>query len=343
MKALIYKGPEKIKLEDIPKPEAKKDELLIKIKRVGICGSDFQGYLGNTGRRNPPMIMGHELSGMVQLKGNSIKFKKGDKVVIQPKLYCGKCVYCKSGLTNMCPNSGFLGALNKNGGMAEYLAISEKNVFKVNEEISYTEACMVEPLSVAYRAVSMIKNKDLQNAEFLLLVGAGTIGLLLLQVLKMKNAKNVIVSDLSNFRLENAKKLGADFTINPQRVDFLAKVKEITKGKFINYSFEAVGHSNSTSQSLEALKKCGTAVWVGNAQKIIEVNMQRIVTTEINIKGSYLYSENDFLDSLRLIEKKEINSKPIISLEEKLENSERVFEQLKNNKDGKIIKVVLTN
>ena len=343
MKALIYKGHEKIKLENIPKPEIKKNELLIKIKRVGICGSDFQGYLGNTGRRNPPMIMGHELSGIVQLEGNSIKLKKGDKVVIQPKLYCGKCDYCKSGLTNMCPNSEFLGALNKNGGMAEYLAINEKNVFKVNEEISYTEACMVEPLSVAYRAANVIKNKDLQNAEFLLIVGAGTIGLLLLQVLKLKNAKNIIVSDLSNFRLKNAKKLGADFTINPLKVDFLAKVKEITKGKFIDYSFEAVGFSTSASQSLEVLKKCGTAIWVGNAQKIIEVNMQGIVTSEINIKGSYLYNENDFLNSLRLIEKGEINFKPIISLEEKLENGERVFKQLENNKDGELIKVILTN
>jgi threonine dehydrogenase-like Zn-dependent dehydrogenase len=157
VKALIYKGPEKIKLENIPKPETKKDELLIKIKRVGICGSDFQGYLGNTGRRNPPMIMGHELSGIVQLEANNIKLKKGDKVVIQPKLYCGKCDYCKSGLTNMCSNSEFLGVLNKNGGMAEYLAINEKNVFKINEEISYTEAYMVEPLSVAYRAVNRIK------------------------------------------------------------------------------------------------------------------------------------------------------------------------------------------
>jgi threonine dehydrogenase-like Zn-dependent dehydrogenase len=177
----------------------------------------------------------------------------------------------------------------------------------------------------------------------LLLVGAGTIGLLLLQVLKLKNAKNVIVSDLSNFRLKNAKKLGADFTINSQEADFLLNLKKITKDKFIDFSFEAVGFFNSAFQSLVALKKCGMAVWVGNAQKIIEVNMQKIVTTEINIKGSYLYNENDFLNSLKLIEKREINFKPIISLEEKLENGERVFEQLKNNKDGKMIKVILTN
>ncbi|GAH28097.1 unnamed protein product, partial [marine sediment metagenome] len=113
----MYKGPKKIVLEDIMRPMPNKNELLIKVRTIGICGSDFEGYLGKTGRRIPPMIMGHEFSGEIEKIGNNSKFKKGDRVVIYPKLYCGKCNFCNRGLTNLCPNSEFLGVLSKNGGM----------------------------------------------------------------------------------------------------------------------------------------------------------------------------------------------------------------------------------
>jgi len=341
MKALVYKGPEKIELEDVQKPAPKEDELLIKIMAVGICGSDIQGYLGKTGRRTPPMIMGHELAGVVEVAGDNSKLRKGDKVVIYPKLYCGSCDYCKVGLTNMCPEAEFLGVLEKNGGMTEYITIHKDYVLKVNEDVSFKEACMVEPLAVAYRATNRVETVNIQNAKYLIVVGAGTIGLLILQVLKLKGSKNIIVSELCDGRLEKAKELRADFTIDPRKNDFLSRIKEITEGNLVDYSFEAVGFSTSACQSLKALRKCGTAVWIGNAQKIIEANMQRIVTNEINIKGSFIYTKADFINSLKLIEARKINFESIISLEEKLENGEEMFKRLKENKDGKLIKVIL--
>lgn len=339
----MYKGPKKIVLEDIMRPMPNKNELLIKVRTIGICGSDFEGYLGKTGRRIPPMIMGHEFSGEIEKIGNNSKFKKGDRVVIYPKLYCGKCNFCNRGLTNLCPNSEFLGVLSKNGGMVDYITINEEYVFKVNKNIPFKEASLVEPLAVAYNAVNKIKIQDLQNSKYLLIIGAGTIGLLILQLLKLKKVGNIIISDLYDCRLEKAKELRADFIINPKKNDFFEEIKKITKGNLVDYSFEAVGFSVSASQSLEILKPGGTAVWVGNAQKIIEINMQKIVTNEINIKGNYIYTKEDFANSLKLVENRKINFESIISLEEKFENGVSAFKKLEQNKNGEIIKIVLIN
>jgi len=339
----VYKGPKKIVLEDIMRPMPNKNELLIKVRTIGICGSDFEGYLGKTGRRISPMIMGHEFSGEIEKIGNNSKFKKGDRVVIYPKLYCGKCNFCNRGLTNLCPNSEFLGVLSKNGGMVDYITINEEYVFKVNKNIPFKEASLVEPLAVAYNAVNKIKIQDLQNSKYLLIIGAGTIGLLILQLLKLKKVGNIIISDLHDCRLEKAKELRADFIINPKKNDFFEEIKKITKGNLVDYSFEAVGFSVSALQSLEILKPGGTAVWGGNAQKIIEINMQKIVTNEINIKGNYIYTKEDFSNSLKLVENRKINFESIISLEEKFENGVSAFKKLEQNKNGEIIKIVLIN
>ena len=342
MKGLVYKSPGIIELEDVSMPIPERDELLLNIKAVGICGSDIEGYLGKTGRRTPPMIMGHELAAIVEEVNNCNDFKKGDRVTVYPKLYCGNCKYCKEGLTNICTNASFLGALDKNGGMAEYLAINKKYVVKINK-INFREACMVEPLSVAYGAVSKINKDKLNNANNILVIGAGTIGLLILQLLKLRGARNVIVSDLYDYRLEKAKECGADYVINPQEEDILSKIKLLTNGNLIDVSIEAVGFSKSVYQSIELLKTQGTGIWVGNAQKIVEVNMQKIVTKEIKIIGSYFSTTKDFHSCLKIVGEGKINFDPIISCEENLKDGKNMFNSLANICDGKLIKVILIN
>ena len=270
MKALVYKGPEIIELEDIPQPEPVEGESLIKMRAVGVCGSDFEGFLGKTGRRTPPMVMGHELSGSVEIADKNSKFKNGDKVVVQPKLYCGKCAFCQQGLTNLCPGAEFFGVMTKNGAMAEYLAVPEKCLFPVKEDIDYREASMVEPLAVSYRAAYQLSDDTIKNAHYTLVVGAGTIGLLILQMLKLRGARNLIVSDLSDHRLDIAKGLGAEFAINPEKEKFLSRIEEITENAKVDISIEAVGFEASVSHALNALKNRGTNVWVGMAQKMIK-------------------------------------------------------------------------
>jgi len=343
MKALVYKGPEIVELEDLPQPEPRGDESLVKIHTVGVCGSDFEGYLGKTGRRTPPMVMGHEMSATVEVPAENSRFKKGDGVVIQPKLYCGQCNFCRQGLTNLCPGAEFFGVMTKNGGMAEYLAVPERCLFGFKDTLDFQSASMVEPLAVSYRAAYQIPEADLQQADYTLVVGAGTIGLLILQMLKLRGATNLVVSDLSDHRLDIAKTLGAAFTVNPKNEDFLSRIKKITDNAMIDVAVEAVGFEATVSQALNAMKNRGTFVWVGLAEKMIQVNMHQIVTTEANIRGTFIYSEKDFLDSLALIETGKIRLDPIITSTEPLENGAAVFQSLKANKDGKLLKILLEN
>jgi len=342
MKALFYLSPRKLAIREIPLPLIQDKEVLIKIKAVGICGSDFEGYLGKTGRRIPPMIMGHEMAGVVEETGKSEKFIPGDRVVVQPILNCGQCIYCKEGKINLCKNWKSLGVLDINGGMEEYIVVPEDNIFKINEKIRYKEASMVEPLAVAYRAVKQIPLEKLNQSKFILIIGAGTIGLLLLQILKQKTKSKIVVSDIKPYRLRLAQELGADQLINPTQDVLQSRIDEVTNKEGVDISLEAVGISSSAAQSVEVLKDGGMAIWVGNVQKMVQVNMQRIVTGEITIQGNRAYNIDDFKNALDLVNKRKLNLNRLISKVAKLEQGSAMFRQLENNDDGKLIKVILT-
>ncbi|WP_319756703.1 zinc-binding dehydrogenase [uncultured Sphaerochaeta sp.] len=340
MKALYYVGEKEMELREIPTPAPNENEYLIQVKSNGICGSDFEGYMGKTGRRTPPMIMGHEFSGVVAQAPKGGKFQEGQKVVVFPKPYCGVCEFCKKGMVNVCPEGICMGVLDVDGSMCEYVTIEEKYLLPF-DGISFSEAAFTEPLAVAYRSVYKISDDELAEADYTLIIGAGTIGLMALALLKYRGAKNVIVSDATDFRLGIAKELGADYLVNPRTQDFLAEITAITSGKMIDFSIEAVGIAPTAKNSLECLKIGGTAIWIGNAQKIIEVNMQNIVTKELKIKGNYVYDLDGFADSLRLLSERKINIKPLITHSYKLEDGVQAFKDLENNREGKMLKVML--
>nr|WP_321262619.1 zinc-binding dehydrogenase [uncultured Sphaerochaeta sp.] len=340
MKALYYVGEKQMVLREVPTPVPSENEYLIQVKSNGICGSDFEGYMGKTGRRTPPMIMGHEFSGVVTQAPKGGKFQEGQKVVVFPKPYCGVCEFCKKGMVNVCPEGICMGVLDVDGSMCEYVTIEEKYLLPF-DGISFNEAAFTEPLAVAYRSVYKISDAELAEADYTLIIGAGTIGLMALALLKYRGAKNVIVSDATDFRLGIAKELGADYLVNPRTQDFLAEITTITSGKMIDFSIEAVGIAPTAKNSLECLKIGGTAIWIGNAQKMIEVNMQNIVTKELKIKGNYVYDLDGFADSLRLLSERKINIKPLITHSYKLEDGVQAFKDLENNREGKMLKVML--
>jgi L-iditol 2-dehydrogenase len=343
MKALVYKSPAKIELEEIPQPKPARGESLINVRAVGICGSDFEGFLGKTGRRIPPLVMGHEMAGVVEVAAEGSAFTAGDRVVVQPRLYCGACDFCRQGLTNLCSGAEILGVMRKDGGMADYVAVPERCLFHIGDDVDFAAAAMVEPLAVAYRSVHQLQEETIQKAEYTFLVGAGTIGLLILQMLKIRGIRNIIVSDLSDHRLGIAQELGADVTVNAAKKDVLSQVKEITAGAMVDIAIEAVGFQEAVSHALGALKNRGTIVWVGMAQRMIEVNMHHIVSAELNIRGSFIYSVDDFGASLKLIESRKIRLSPLISLSERLAKGVDVFERLKDNRQGRIVKAILYN
>ena len=332
MKAVVFTADNVMQHTEVPNPVAQPGELLVKIKAVGICGSDVEGYLGKTGRRIPPMIMGHELAGEVAEAPDDSSFSVGQRITVHPKFFCGQCEFCRAGQTNVCPHARFLGVMDNNGGLAEYVTVPERFAIPVDSNIPWEHACMVEPLAVAYHAVARIPIEQLRSARSILVVGAGPIGLLVLQVLKHMGAKNVIVSDLQAVRRQLALDMGAVATIDPVNEELPTDIQ---------LCFEAVGIAAAARQSLQALEFGGTVVWIGNAEKLIQVNMQDIVTRELQIVGSYLFTESDFTEALQLIQSGSIDLAPMITVEEGLAKGPEVFKTLGSGQRPELIKVVI--
>jgi len=342
MKSLYYVGDKQLELRDDPKPTPKPGQYLVKVRSTGICGSDFEGYLGKTGRRTAPMIMGHEFAGTIAEAPAGGRLKAGERVAVFPKPFCGVCDFCKNGLSNVCPSAGvMMGVMSNNGSMTEYMAVDEKYLIPFAASLSFNVAAMTEPLAVAHRSVYKISDAEISAAEYCMVIGAGTIGLLIVALLKLRGARNIIVADATAFRLETARKMQADYTINSREVDFVDAVKRITGGKMCDYALEAVGIAPTVTNSLDCLRIGGTVVWVGLAHKMVEVNMQKIVTTELTIKGNYIYDFAGFQESLKLLEDKKIDIAPLMSRVYPLSDGVKAFHDLEQNADGKLLKVFL--
>jgi len=328
---------------DIPAPEPKNDEYLIKIEACGICGSDVEGFLGKTGRRKAPMIMGHEFAGVVEKAPKGGAYESGRTVAVFPKLYCGECETCKKGLVNLCPCAKFLGAMDCDGAMTEYICIKEKYLIPCSG-VGADVASMTEPVAVAYSAVSKLTDTQIAEARNILVVGAGTIGLLVLCWLKYRGTERarIICSDASPYRLELALRMGADAVVNPMECEFEDKISQLTNGEMCDISVEAVGISQTAQASVDALKNAARSVWIGNAAKMVSVNMQSIVTKELQISGSYIYSFEDFKTCVALLSEKAIDVTPVITHHMDLSMGVEAFEMLRGNKDGKAVKVILT-
>lgn len=340
MKALVYHGPEDLRWEDIKDVQPGKDEVLIKVKAVGICGSDVHGYLGITGRRIPPMVMGHEFAGEVKEIGEEVlNVKVGDRVAPYPVIFCGECEFCKQGKVHICLNKRALGVLECDGAMAEYICVPEKLIFKLADNVSYSVGSMMEPMAVSYRGVN---NAGDLTGKNVLVVGAGTIGMLAMAIVKTRNPAKIFISDLSDSRLSVAKEMGADFAINPSKENLDEIIKAETNGLGVDVAIEAVGCTPTVQQAMSGLKLGGTAVWIGNSAKMINLNMQEVVTRELKVFGTFLYTYKEFAEVVDLLNSGKLNVDPIISLEVPMENGIEYFNKLAKD-PGSLIKVILTN
>lgn len=338
MKALRYLGPKMMVVQQQPRPEAREGEVLLKVRACGICGSDVHGSLGLTGRRIAPMTMGHEFSAeVVELGKNVNTVKVGESVIVQPINFCGECINCKQGLTNMCLNKKFFGVLTVDGAMAEYVAVPEKLLYKLPKEISYAVGALTEPYAVAYGSVK--KAGELENKN-VFIVGAGTIGLCILQLVKLHHPKQIIVCDLSDARLKTAKEFGADQTINPKNEDYMESISKYTDGFMIDTSFEAVGVEPTANQSVKALKIGGTAVWVGMSQKEMQINMQDIVCSARRVIGSFNYTHEEFGEVVELIGSGKMESEKLITEVVSLEQAPEAITAL-HEKPDEYIKVII--
>jgi L-iditol 2-dehydrogenase len=248
MKALELIEYEKFEYKEIDSPIIKSNEVLIRVKACGICGSDVHGMDGTSGRRIPPIVMGHEAAGTITEVGSSVdsQWKTGDRVTFDSTVYCGECWHCRRGDVNLCDDRMVLGVscddYRRYGAFAEYVAVPAHILYRLPDTISFEQAAMVEAVSVAVHAVARTPVKLGDSA---VVFGGGMIGLLCLQALKVAGCGFTAVVDLDAGKLETAKKLGADLALDPSKVDVPAAIREATGGRGADLAFEAGGYSSN--------------------------------------------------------------------------------------------------
>ncbi len=325
MKTLLYTAPWHMQVMDAPLPELAEDDVLVSVKAVGICGSDIHGYTGSTGRRTPPMIMGHEFCGTVAALGSNIKgVEEEDEVIVSP----------------LFPYDGIgqrevLG-VNTQGAYADLVRVHKSMLYPKPEGMTWHQAAMCEPLSIAMHALS---RTPLSLMDTVVVVGAGTIGLLVMLCARLGGAGTIVVTDMSDHRLEVARLVGADVTINVRDEDPIAKVMNITNQVGADVAVEAVGLSKSVQQAHAMVKVGGHVTWIGNNDLMIDINMQEVVTREITISGTYGFS-NEFERVIQSIGTGSINVAPLIEQVSPLTEGPAIIEGLAKG-ELDLIKVIL--
>jgi L-iditol 2-dehydrogenase len=343
MKALLLTAPSKLEFVDFPDPKPAADEVVVQVRACGICGSDIHGWDGSSGRRNPPLIMGHEAAGEVVSTGShASSWKRGDRVTFDSTIYCGTCRYCRNGQVNLCENRRVVGVspveYKQHGAFAERLAVPERILYRLPDDLPFEQAALVEPVSIAVHAVQRTRIAPDSTA---VVVGSGMIGLLVIQALRWAGAKNVVAVDLADNRLELARQLGATHTINSGRSDAVAEVAQLTDGLGADTSFEVVGFTATQNLALAVLKRGGACVLVGNlSPQTQDFPLQAVVTKEITIAGSCA-SAGEYPLCLDLIARGIINVKPMIEAVVPLADGATWFSKLSARDGGKYMKVIL--
>jgi L-iditol 2-dehydrogenase len=341
MKALVYTKPYCFEYSDFPDPAVGDDDVLVRIKACGICGSDVHGFTGKTGRRIPPLIMGHEAAGIVEDMGRNVAgFEKGDRVCFDSTVYCNTCEACRKGFYNRCDKRQVLGvsipAFKRHGAFAEYVAVPSWIVSKIPDQMSFVHAALLEPASIGAHAAS---RAPISASDTVLVMGAGTIGLFILQGARLRGAAKVIAVDIDEFRLGVAGKLGADAIINPRKSDLKKAVLELTKGKGADVALEAVGYAKTFADAVSVTKLGGCVVAVGNLEKKAEFDLQELVARELTFTGSYA-SSGEFRQCIDLVASGRINVEPLISDVLPLEEGPHAFERLLKAEEN-LLKIVL--
>jgi L-iditol 2-dehydrogenase len=341
VKALVLENTKQFVLKDVPDPETGPQEVLVQVKACGICGSDVHGMDGSTGRRIPPIIMGHEASGVIAAIGAQVSdFKAGDRVTFDSTVYCGCCYFCRRGDINLCDNRRVLGVscgdYRRDGAFAEYLAVPERILYRLPDNVSFEQAAMVEPCSIAVHAVA---RTPISLNDTALLVGSGMIGALVIQCLRAAGCGRIIAVDVEPAKLELAQKMGADVVLNAGHTDVLTEIKHRTNNRGADVAFEAVGTSAAVQTALDGIRKGGSLSLIGNLSPMIEFALQSAVTREITLYGS-CGSRGEYPACLEMIARGTLDVQALITAVAPLSEGPRWFERLYAKEKG-LLKVML--
>ena len=342
MKAMVLTAYGRLELAEMPAPEAGPGEVLVRVEACGICGSDVHGYDGSTGRRIPPIVMGHEAAGTVAAVGEGVSaYAVGDRVTFDSTIYCGRCAYCVRGEINLCENRQVIGVscgeYRRHGAFAEYVALPERILYKLPADFSFSDAAMLEAVSVGLHGVKVL---ELAGGETALVIGAGMIGLLALQAAKALGCRRVIVADVDATRLALAKQVGADETICASGDELVSAVLQLTGGCGVDAALEAVGRNETVLAAIDATRKGGKVALIGNLAPEVALPLQKVVTRQIRLQGSCA-SAGEYPLAIELIAAGKIQVRPLITAVAPLEEGLRWFERL-HAREPNLMKVILT-
>jgi L-iditol 2-dehydrogenase len=346
MKALLLSEYKHLAVAELPTPSPGAGEVLIRVAACGICGSDVHGYDGSSGRRIPPIVMGHEAAGVVAAVGEAVTgYRAGDRVTFDSTVYCGVCEFCQRGEVNLCDNRQVVGVscgdYRRAGAFAEYVTVPERILYRLPEDLSFADAAMLEAVSVAIHAVRVA---EVAGGETALVIGAGMIGLLILQAARASGCSRIFVTDVDATRLELARSLGADAVIQGSVTEssdesLTSRIVQLTNGHGVDVTFEAVGRPETVAGAIDCTRKGGTVALVGNISPEVTIPLQKVVTRQIRLQGSCA-SAGEYPQAMEWIAAGKIKVAPLITAVAPLEDGPSWFARL-YAREANLMKVVL--
>jgi L-iditol 2-dehydrogenase len=341
MKALVLNRYNHFDYEDMPEPNVGPGEVLVRVCACGICGSDVHGMDGSTGRRRPPVVMGHEASGVIARLGPDVTgWAVGDRVTFDSTIWCGECPACRAGRINLCGRRRVFGVscdeYRHHGAFAEYVAVPQHILYRLPEGLAFEQAAMVEPVSVAVHAVGRL---PVRLADTGLVIGTGMIGLLVVQALRAAGCGRIFVADVNRERLELARQLGADECIHSEQVSIPDEVLRQTDGRGVDVALEVVGIASTVQAAVLSVRRGGHLALVGNVSPTVELPLQPVVTRELTLYGTCA-SCGEYAACLDLIARGTIRVDPLRSAVAPLSEGAEWFARLYRGEPG-LMKVVL--
>jgi L-iditol 2-dehydrogenase len=341
MRALLLEQYRQLRVCDFPDPELGSEDVLIRVKTCGICGSDVHGYDGSSGRRIPPLVMGHEAAGVIQQVGSQVdRLRVGDRVTFDSTIYCGRCAACVRGDINLCDHRMVLGVscgdYRRHGALAELVTVPQRVVYPLPPGLSFEHAALVEPVSIAFHAAH---RTPMALGDSVAVVGAGMIGLLTIQALRAAGCGYLVAIDLVDSKLDLARSLGADDVISARTCDAAAEVLARTGQRGVDHCFEVVGLASSVATAVASVRKGGTVTLVGNLAAEVQLPLQAVVTREVTLFGSCA-SAGEYPACLDMMARGAIDVAQLISAVVPLDDAPHWFDRLYEDSSG-LVKVLV--
>jgi len=341
VKALVLKAYGHLQVEDVPAPAVGPRDVLVRVMACGICGSDVHGLDGSTGRRIPPLVMGHEAAGVVEKKGAEVgSFREGDRVTFDSTIYNPDSFFSRRGQVNLCDDRRVLGVscadYRRDGAFAELVSVPAHIVYAMPAGMTFEQAALVEPVSVAVHARNLT---PIAEGDTAVVFGTGLIGLMTVQVIRHRGIRRIVAVDVEDERLALAREMGAQETVNSKTVDVAAAVRALTEGRGADVAFEAVGIEPTVRGAIAAVRKGGTVTLIGNLAPDVSLPLQSVVTRQIRLQGSCA-SSGEYPECLELIASGKVNVDRFVSATGPLEEGQSWFERLHRREPG-LMKVLL--